>query len=77
MARKKECCCPHCGLVWLAEVGTSDSIICPECDYGKDGGLIYDCSSFAFAYAFNSIDWTLREEGKKIHFHKDHPKYKN
>ena len=78
MKSKREYCCSGCGLIWFAETTTSNSTVCPECgNNNQNGGLIYACDSFAFAYAFNSIEWMLRDEGKKIHVHTDHPKYKN
>ncbi|MDU2290796.1 MAG: hypothetical protein E7D69_11985 [Clostridium celatum] len=72
---KREYCCDECGLIWFAETITSNSTVCPECGNSNRKGLIYACDSMAYAYAYNSIVEILREKGKEIHFHEEHPKH--
>lgn len=72
---KREYCCDECGLIWFAETTTSNSTVCPECGNSNRKGLIYACDSMAYAYAYNSIVDMLKEKGKEIHFHKEHPKH--
>ena len=71
----REYCCNDCGLIWFAETTTSNTTICPECGNSNRDGLIYACDSMAYAYAYHSIVDALKEKGKSIHFHKEHPKH--
>lgn len=70
---KREYCCCECGLIWFAETTTVNTTSCPEC---KSKGEVYACDSMGYAYAHGSILRSLKERGKEIHYHKDHPYYK-
>jgi hypothetical protein len=73
---KREYCCPKCGLIFFAETTTCNETTCPGCgNYKRDVGLIA-ADSFAYAYSYDGIVQGLKEHGKKIHYAKDHPLYK-
>lgn len=72
---KREYCCDKCGLIWFAETTTSNTTICPECGNSNREGLIYACDSMAYAYAYGTIKDSLKDRGKNIHYHKEHPKH--
>lgn len=73
---KREFCCSNCGLVWFGETTVANSVTCPECENdGKEGRGIYACDSNAFIYGYFNILRKLTNEGKNVHYAKDHPNY--
>lgn len=73
---KREYCCCECGLIWFDETTTVNTTSCPECkSTDKELGGVYACDSMAYAYAYDSINKSLAERKRKIHYHKDHPKH--
>lgn len=73
---KREFCCENCGLIWFAETTTANSTTCPECgSNNRENGGIYACDSMGYAYAYTSIVAYLEKRGKKVHYHKEHPKH--
>lgn len=74
---EREYCCVNCGLIWFGEKVLVNEKGCPECGndgnkYGHDKGL-FACDTLAWFYASKGAVNMLKERGKKIRYHKEHP----
>lgn len=72
----REYCCPECGLIFFAETTVANGTICPECNNDRTKRGLFACDSMGFVYEYDEIVVDLKERGKKIHYAKDHPLYK-
>ncbi len=70
----REYCCATCGLIWFDDKMRSNDVTCPECESTQStGDGIYACDTIGWFYANEGVAALLKEQGKSIHYHKDHP----
>ena len=73
---KREYCCVNCGLIWFDEkMHLGEGVICPECsNTGANHEFsIFACDTMGWTYASKGAVDSLKNRGKKIHYHKNHP----
>lgn len=72
----REYCCSKCGLIYFGTWEKGKYEDCPECGNIQNlDNAIYACDTMGWAYASERVVDKLKKQGKKIHYHEEHPWY--